>query len=268
LRTLEEYRECENLQKEVWGGYAVAAEVLSVTQKYGGAVLGAVVEGRVVGFVYAFLARRRGRLIHWSHMMAVLPQFRDRGLGFRMKILHRKLALAQGVRSIGWTYDPLQSRNATLNLVRLGATAEEYIPNYYGQFPSRIEKGLPSDRFVVNWPIGTKQVERRPAGRGQGPAWKEAPRINETDLDSHGHPANRGVRLRLNAPRLLLEIPTNTDEIRQRAPAESLAWRLETRKAFLHYLGSGYHVAGFYPPRPETGGHCYYVLSRRRSPSE
>ena len=67
LKSQDEYRECERIQKAVWGTYAVSSEVLTVTQKYGGAVLGAIVERKVVGFIYAFLARRHGRLVHWSH---------------------------------------------------------------------------------------------------------------------------------------------------------------------------------------------------------
>jgi len=265
---MKEFRQCEEVQKQVWGTYAVAAEVLSVTQKNGGAVLGALVGGKVVGFLYAFLARRHGRFLHWSHMMAVLTGFRDRGLGFRMKLMHRKLALTQGIKSIGWTYDPLQSRNAALNLLRLGAEVEEYIPNYYGQFPSRIEKGLPSDRFVVNWRIGSKHVENRLFGNQSQPAWKPAPCINETGIDSRRFLTNGRIHLRLDAPRLLLEIPPDTDAIREGSPRLGLQWRLRTRQAFQRYLSAGYHVTGFYPGSLETGGRCYYLLSRRRITSE
>ena len=102
LRTFDEFRACERIQKEVWGTLAVGSELMGVTQKYGGVVLGALVKDKVVGFIYALLARRHGRLIHWSHMMAVREGFRDQGLGFRMKLAHRKLALAQGIRSICW----------------------------------------------------------------------------------------------------------------------------------------------------------------------
>jgi predicted GNAT superfamily acetyltransferase len=262
LRTLEEYRQCEHVQKEVWGNHAVAAEVLSVTQKYGGAVLGAVVGKKVVGFLYAFLARRHGKLLHWSHMMAVLPPFRDRGLGFRMKLVHRQLALSQGIKTIGWTYDPLQSRNAALNLLRLGAEVEEYIPDYYGQFPSRIERGLPSDRFVVIWRLDSKPVEKRLAVNDHALVWKPAALINETTVDSRGYLANRKLRLRLDKPRLFLEIPYDTDAMRGHAPTLSLKWRMETRRAFQHYLGAGYRVRGFYPRPAEGGIRCYYLLSR------
>ncbi|PYV00030.1 MAG: hypothetical protein DMG26_15895 [Acidobacteria bacterium] len=153
LKSHEDFLACERIQKAVWGAPAASTELLNVTQKYGGVVLGAAVEGRIVGFLYAFLARRHRRLVHWSHMMAVEARYRDLGLGFRMKLAHRRLALKQGLSCICWTYDPLQSRNAFLNIGRLGARANEYAPDCYGPFPSRIEKGLPSDRFVVDWRI-------------------------------------------------------------------------------------------------------------------
>src|SRR5574337_1094108 len=145
LQTHEEYRQCERIQMAAWGNLGVGSEVLGVTEKYGGAVLGAIVNRKVVGFIYAFLARYHSRLVHWSHLMAVEARHRDRGLGFRMKLAHRKLALGQGIKSICWTYDPLQSRNASLNIRRLGATVDEYVPNCYGDFASRIERGLASD---------------------------------------------------------------------------------------------------------------------------
>ena len=199
LKSHEEFRECERIQKIVWGGVGVSSELIAVTQKYGGAVVGSILDGRVVGFIYAFLARRHERLIHWSHLMAVEPKCRDRGLGFRMKLAHRKLALERGMESICWTFDPLQSRNAALNIARLGGRAEEYLPNCYGRFPSAIEKGLESDRFVVNWRIRTEAVERRLEGKGPSggvlTAILKAQRINETRLNAQGLLENRRVLL-------------------------------------------------------------------------
>lgn len=262
LDQLEEFHECERIQKAVWGEVGVGSEVLAVTSKYGGAVLGACVDGRLVGCLYAFLARRRGRLIHWSHIMAVRRAYRNLGLGLRMKRAHRRLALAQGLKSICWTFDPLQSRNAALNLARLGARVEEYIPNCYGQFQSAIEKRLPSDRFVVNWPIASRAVDRR---LRSGPpiiglcSW---PQVNATRLNVQGFLENRRIRLDLKEPRLLVEIPSNTDLMRARALDLARRWRIEARKIFLRYSAAGYGVKHFLRPGEATGGRCYYVLGR------
>jgi predicted GNAT superfamily acetyltransferase len=262
LKTGEEYRQCERIQKRVWGDAGVGAEVLTVTQKYGGVVLGALEEGKVVGFIYAFLGEYRGRLIHWSHLMAVEAGFRDRGLGFRMKLAHRKLALARGIRSICWTYDPLESRNAALNIGRLGGQVEEYLVNCYGQFPSRIEKGLESDRFVLNWRLDSARVKRRL--QGERPRLDLGlPRVNETRPNAQGFIENRRIRWNLADARLLVEIPSNTDRMREKSLPLARRWREQTRKIFGHYLSKGWVVREFAPPGPAIGNRSFYVLAAK-----
>ena len=263
LKNIDEYRQCELIQTHVWGAPGVTREVLTVAQKYGGAVIGTLVDGKVVGFIGAFLAQYHGRLVHWSHMMAVEAKYRDQGFGLRMKLVHRQIALDRGLRSICWTFDPLQSRNAQLNISRLGALAEEYVPDCYGRFPSLLEKGLPSDRWVANWRIATVRVEERL--RGETPAFDPAlPRVNETRLSAQGFPQNRTIRLDLGHRRLLVEIPAQTDAMRSQAMPLARRWRLEARRIFQHYLSAGYRVEDFFPPQPATEGRCFYLL--RRSP--
>ena len=266
LKRHEDFLACERIQKAVWGALAASTELLSVTQKYGGVVLGAAVEGRIVGFLYAFLARRHGRLVHWSHMMAVEARYRDLGLGFRMKLAHRRLALKQGLSCICWTYDPLQSRNAFLNIGRLGGRANEYVRDCYGPFPSRIEKGLPSDRFVVDWRISSAAVERWLREGARPPAHLATPRINATRFDRRGFLENRSIALTFGHPQLLVEIPPNTDVMRVKALELARRWRAETRRIFRHYFAAGYQAEDFIPPGRSTDGRCFYVLRRLRGP--
>jgi predicted GNAT superfamily acetyltransferase len=265
LKDHAEFRQCERLQKEVWGTVAASGEVLFVTQKNGGMVLGALAEKRVVGFIYAFLGRRKGRLIHWSHMMGVGTSYRDRHLGYRMKLVHREHALRQGIHSIAWTYDPLQSRNAVLNLARLGAEVDEYVPDCYGHFPSAIEKGLPSDRLVANWRISSGRVERRLSGEEQASNRTDLPRVNETVSDSRGLLTNRRLRLDLTDSRLLLEIPTNTDEMRALNMKLALRWRLEAGRLFQRYFSLGYHVQDFVAPMTNGDHGAFYLLARAKA---
>jgi predicted GNAT superfamily acetyltransferase len=263
LKTPGEYLQCERIQRHVWGTLDVGSSFLTATQKHGGVVIGTIVNGRVAGFLCAFLARYRGRLIHWSHMMGVEARLRDQGCGFRMKLLHRKVALERGIQSICWTYDPLQSRNAKLNISHLGAVAEEYVPEYYGHFPSVLEKGLPSDRFVVKWRVGTGRVARRL--RGETPVFDPSlPRVNETRMNARGFPENSAIHLTLTNPRLLVAIPTQTDDMRSRALPLARRWRLETRRIFARYLSAGYRVEDFFSPNPVTEGRCFYLLRRNR----
>ena len=265
LKSWDEFRACERLQQAVWGTVAASSELLGVTAKHGGVVLGALVDGKVVGFIYAFLARYKGELIHWSHMMAVEAACRDRGFGFRMKLKHREIALEQGVKAIGWTYDPLQSRNAALNIRRLGARISEYLPDCYGHFPSKIERGMESDRFVADWRVQSVAVERRLKTRNPGkgdPKSLTAPLVNHTEPDGHGFIANAAITLDQTASRLRVEIPTNTDLMREKALPLARRWRLEMRRAFQCYLAKGYRVDDFLPPSAATAGRCFYVLRR------
>jgi predicted GNAT superfamily acetyltransferase len=261
LTSLDEYRQCEDVQTRVWGRPVVTRELLSVTQKYGGAVIGSLAKGKVVGFIYAFLARYHGRLVHWSHLMAVEAKYRDQGLGFRMKQVHRQAALQIGLKSICWTFDPLQSRNARLNISRLGAVVREYVPDCYGRFPSLLEKGLPSDRWVVDWQIASARVEKRLGGEHPSfPATLK--RVNETRLDARNFPVNRSIRLDLTDRRLLVETPAQTDAMRARAMPLARRWRQDTRRIFKHYLAGGYRVTHFFAPEAATQGRCYYLIAR------
>ncbi len=264
LRSLAEYRECERLQMQVWGNLGVGSEVLQVTQKYGGVVLGALEKGNLLGFLYAFLGRYHGRLVHWSHMMAVDKHHRDQGLGYKMKLVHRELALQEGVKSICWTYDPLQSRNAALNIARLGGQVEEYLEDCYGRFPSVIEKGLASDRFVVRWQIGSTHVARCLRAPSLRPADLSLPRINETRCNQEGFRVNHRLNPSFTTPRLLLEIPANTDEMRIRALKLAQRWRLESRRMFQHAFKSGCRVAGFVTTEDGEERRVFYVLSGGR----
>jgi predicted GNAT superfamily acetyltransferase len=246
---------------QVWGNLGAGSEILQVTQKYGGVVLGALAKGKLLGFLYAFLGRYHGQLVHWSHMMAVDNRHRGQGLGHKMKLVHRELALQEGVKSICWTYDPLQSRNAALNIARLGARVEEYLRDCYGRFPSLIEKGLPSDRFVVRWQIGSAHVARclgAPALRTLDPG---LPRINETRRNHAGFMVNRRLNLLFTAPRLLLEVPANTDEMRVRALELARRWRLETRRMFQRAFESGCRVVDFVTTEDGEDRRTFYVLS-------
>ena len=261
LQEVEEYQQCEGVQTHVWGAPGVTREVLTATQKYGGAVIGTLIAGKVVGFIYAFLAQYHGRLVHWSHMMAVEAKYRDQGWGFKMKILHRQIAMDRGLQSICWTFDPLQSRNAALNISRLGALADDYVPDCYGRFPSLLEKGLPSDRWVANWRIATSRVEERL--RGERPLFDPAlPRANVTRLNSKGFPQNLTLRLDLATRRLLIETPAATDAMRRKDMPLARRWRQEARRIFEHYLSVGYRVVDFFPPQTATEGRCYYLLQR------
>jgi predicted GNAT superfamily acetyltransferase len=175
--TLAEYAACVRLEHLTWGGeIAVPSAVFVVAHHTGGQVLGAFQGAEMVGFTLAFAGVRAGKPFLHSHMTAVLPEYRDRGVGRRLKLLQRDDALARGIDVIEWTFDPLELKNAHFNFVRLGAVARRYIPNCYGVTESPLHAGLPTDRLVAEWWLASERVKSIVADRAL-PAASSAVRI-------------------------------------------------------------------------------------------
>jgi predicted GNAT superfamily acetyltransferase len=261
LEKIEECRQCERIQTLTWGAPGATCEAMMAAAKWGGVLIGVLAWGKVVGFIFAFLADYHGRPAHWSHMMAVEAGYRDQGLGFKMKLVHRQVALERGIKSICWTFDPLQSRNANLNISRLGALPEEYVLDCYGRFPSLLERGLPSDRWVMNWRVSTRRVENRLRGK-LPPFNPDVPRVNTTKRNAKGFLQNTGIRLDLTHRRLLVEIPYQTQTMRAENLPLARRWRMEARQIFQNYIAKGYRVEDFFPPQPSTNGGSFYLLRR------
>ncbi len=153
---------CVELQKEVWGfsdAEMVPLRLFIVAQKIGGQVLGAFEGNELVGFALGIPGVRGGRPYLHSHMLAVQLNYRNTGIGRRIKLFQRKDALARGFELIEWTFDPLEIKNAYLNLERLGAIARRYNINQYGTSFSPLHGGLPTDRLVAEWWLRSKRVE-------------------------------------------------------------------------------------------------------------
>ncbi len=158
--TLAEYEECVRLEHSVWGEeIAVPSALFVVAHHTGGQVLGAFHDDKMAGFTLALAAMRSGKPYLHSHMTAVLPEFRDRGVGRRLKLFQRQDALKRGIDLIEWTFDPLDLKNGHFNLVRLGAVARRIIPNCYGVTGSPLHGGLPTDRLVAEWWLGSERVK-------------------------------------------------------------------------------------------------------------
>jgi predicted GNAT superfamily acetyltransferase len=173
-RGLDELRACVALQKEVWNfsdAELVPLRMFVVAEKVGGQVMGAFSDGDMVGFALSVPGTRSGHVYLHSHMLAVRKEHRNSGLGRRLKLLQREDALARGIELIEWTFDPLEIKNAYLNIERLGAIARRYTINQYGITSSPLQGGLPSDRLIAEWWLRSKRVEMLLA-TGQNPKFK------------------------------------------------------------------------------------------------
>lgn len=159
---LEELRACVALQKEVWNFSdtdLVPLRMFVVAEKVGGQVMGAFAGNEMVGFALSVPGTRSGHIYLHSHMLAVRKDHRNGGLGRRLKLLQREEALSRGIELIEWTFDPLEIKNAYLNIEKLGAIARRYNINQYGITSSPLQGGLPSDRLIAEWWLKSKRVE-------------------------------------------------------------------------------------------------------------
>ena len=159
---LDEMRACVALQKEVWNfsdADLVPLRMFVVAEKVGGQVIGAFAGNEMIGFALSVPGVRAGHSYLHSHMLAVRKQHQNAGLGRRIKLFQREDALARGFELIEWTFDPLEIKNAYLNIEKLGAIARRYTVNQYGITSSPLQGGLPTDRLVAEWWLKSKRVE-------------------------------------------------------------------------------------------------------------
>ncbi|MEO6912229.1 MAG: GNAT family N-acetyltransferase, partial [Edaphobacter sp.] len=161
LTSLEHFERCVALQLAVWGysdGDVIPSRVFLVAQRIGGQVIGAFDGDTIVGFAMALPGYRDGRSYLHSHMLAVLPEYRNAGLGRRLKLAQREDAIARGFDLMEWTFDPLEIKNAHLNIARLGAIVRRYRADFYGPSSSPLQGGLPTDRLYAEWWLRSPRV--------------------------------------------------------------------------------------------------------------
>lgn len=224
----EDFEACVRVQQSVWGeDLAVPVTMLIAIDHAGGQVLGAFDGEQLVGCVIAFCgthqlparsgsAQRVQALFLHSHIAAVLPEFRDRGIGRGLKLFQRQDALKRGIDLVEWTFDPLELKNAHFNLVRLGAIARRYIPNCYGVTGSALHAGMPTDRLVAEW-------------------WLACDRVKAILADDPMPSKSKVVRIPLPADISTRKLSDNVDALRIQSAA---------RELFQSWLARGYAVTG------------------------
>ena len=249
FRTHQDYEACIALQEATWGtGFSerVPMALMIVSQRLGGVAAGAFEEdGSLAGFIFGLSGIENGRPVHWSDMLAVRTDCRGRGLGIRLKSYQRDMVLENGIRRMYWTFDPLESQNAYINLARLGIVAREYVENMYGQTDSPLHRGIGTDRFVALWQLDAPRVERRLAEE-ESPAPIEelagVPRVLDcTPASPSGWPEPE-ARETPRADQVLAAIPSNLQALKAATPGLAARWREATRSVLQSYLSNGYEV--------------------------
>ena len=270
-------KKIEQLNDLVYGpGDAVPSHLLTAIARNGGLVLGAFEADRLVAFLYSFLGMYtiEGNTYakHTSHQLVVLPEYWNANLGFQLKRAQAQFVRNQGLDFISWTYDPLETRNATLNISKLGAICNTYIENYYGNMGDELNAGIPTDRFQVAWWITSNRVEKRLSQKSRGQLNLEqylagnALLINQTKISEPGFIAPHQDQMNIleqpdEKPAIVLfEVPSNYQEMKKDELALAKEWRQYSRILFNLFFGQGYYVTDFLFERGSPS-RCYYVLS-------
>jgi predicted GNAT superfamily acetyltransferase len=272
LTTIAEFRQVLALEQRVWGYSnaedSVPAMMLLVSSRVGGLVVGAFDAVRLVGFAYSMPAVRDGKPYQWSHTLAVDADYREGGLGWRLKLEQRRLVMAAGLDLIAWTFDPLQAANAHLNFAKLGTVAREYHEDEYPDSSSTLHAGTATDRLVAEWWLRSGRVTERldlaasgaardgDDGRHVLAAATLVNRVREGNvwIEPAGHD------FAPDAARVGVIVPTGFTEMQQRDLSLARDWRSATREIFEALLARGYVVEEFVLDRPARRG--TYLLTR------
>ena len=264
IHSISEMKALEKLQKDVWGWDDLDTMPLMnfiVTREVGGVLIGAFDGETPVGFCFGFVGSHDGQIIFHSHMLAVLPQFREHGIGHKLKLAQRESALAKGFTCITWTFDPLQSPNAYLNFTKLGVIANDYRINFYGEkTSSTLHRFIGTDRLWVNWFLESERVRKRVEG-GLEPSPEELEKhISLVKMSADGSPRTRAI---VDRDHLLIDVPADIGLLQQQNPELAVAWRNATRAAFTDALAAGYTVEEFYRIEREGQSAGCYLLSSK-----
>ncbi len=278
LETAEEMTAVEDLQRIVWPGSETditPAHLLVTVAHNGGVVLGAFVEDELVGFVFGFpgleMLPDGPQPKHCSHQLGVHPEWRNSGLGFALKRAQWQMVRKQGLTHITWTYDPLLSRNAYLNIAKLGAVCNTYLRSVYGAMRDGLNAGLPSDRFQVDWWVTSKRVERRLSRQSRRRLGldhflqADSQVLYRTERTPGGllRPPERFAPLEGRIA--LVEIPSDFLSLKEADFALARDWRFFSREVFETAFEKGYLVTDFVFERSEEGGRSFYVLTHGES---
>ncbi|MDQ0414599.1 GNAT family N-acetyltransferase [Mesobacillus stamsii] len=158
ITQLDEVKQVQHIEQLVWQMNPIPFHQVYTAVNNGGILIGAYDGDEIIGFLYSFPGYKEGNVYLCSHMLGIHPDYRKNGLGTKMKKLQKDIALQMGYKLIVWTFDPLESANAFLNLHKLGGIGRIYIENHYGVMDDALNSDLPTDRFLVEWWIDSKHV--------------------------------------------------------------------------------------------------------------
>lgn len=262
VSTVPELVKCAELERKVWGSEPIPVHQTATAAKNGGLVIGAYAGDEVIGYSYGFAGFKNGETYLCSHMLGIDPAYRNQSIGYRLKLAQADEARKLGYSKIRWTYDPMETRNAYLNIFKLGAICSDYIENCYGEMTDELNRGLPSDRFNVEWPVNSSHLEQRQAQFAEVTVQPEDVLLGfEVRADGFPQATARQIAWEQDAEYLFIPAPVNFQEMKKTDRMLAIDWRMQTRQVFAEAFARGFAVAHIITPQGEPV--LYYVLVHR-----
>jgi predicted GNAT superfamily acetyltransferase len=253
LESLDDLSRVDGLFAAIWGSsgqqVAMPVNLLRALTHSGSYVAGAFRGPDLVGAAVAFLGQRDGEAELHSHVAGVARGLQASGVGYALKLHQREWAAARGIRRIEWTYDPLVRRNGFFNLVKLGATAVAYYPNFYGVMEDELNGSDETDRCLIRWDVAGCP---RPAPVGERPD-----PLKVLSVAADGSPVSAYSRSAAAGVPLACQVPVDIVAMRRRQPELAAGWRLALRATMGRAMQAGYLATGM-------AGDGSYLLERPR----
>ena len=254
LRTMDELKQMQQVEKAVWQMDPIPLHHTFTTMQNGGILLGAFDGDKMIGFLYSFPGISDGKAHLCSHMLGILPGYQKDGIGAEMKRIQAELASQAGFSMITWTFDPLESRNAYLNLHKLGATGAVYHENYYGTMNDQLNQGLPTDRIQIKWDLPTsRQVQTHHLEKASV----------LLDADAQGAPVESTGLEQVdfaNSEVFFAAVPKDFQTVKQNQFELAKQWRMRTRDVFGRLFKEGFAARDLLSD--EADSVSYYVFTK------
>ncbi|MGM9924518.1 MAG: GNAT family N-acetyltransferase [Bacillus sp. (in: firmicutes)] len=261
LYELEDLADMQRLEQHVWGMDVLPIHQTLTVAKNGGIILGGYREERLIAFLYSFPGFQDHSVYLCSHMMGIHEDYRGKGIGELLKRKQREIALEKGIKIINWTFDPLESANANLNIHKLKGVCRTYMEDCYGKLEGHLNEGLATDRFLLEWHLESEHVTGEPLYHTDRPT-----EVLSIGQNEQGYPyireINRRVMERPDAYQAIsVAVPTVFQTIKADDMALAREWRTITRSIFQSLFSSGFIIIDIQREKGEDVQH--YILIKQ-----
>jgi predicted GNAT superfamily acetyltransferase len=253
IESIEGLEAVRQLEELVWSKEeAVPVNQTMAAVKNGGFVLGAFFEKQLIGFQYSFPGFDGNRSYLCSHSLGIHPEFRKYGIGEKLKWAQKETAAKKGYELITWTYDPLETVNGYLNLHKLGAVCSTYLENVYGEMDDKLNAGIPSDRFLVEWVINDSEKSSKSESENDYP-------LAFSTRTEDGFLIPEKIDLNYRSRNIYVPVPGNFQVLKSYNLSLGITWREYTQKVFTHYFSLGWKAVDLVIDRENPNQYNYLL---------